>query len=80
MPANSVTMPMGISASPMLRAMPSASSRNIAPMSALAGSSARLFGPVTSRAMCGTISPIQPITPAIDTVSAETMVASAMMP
>lgn len=72
-------MPMGISKVKMSREKLSQKSRNIAPIIAELANTARLSAPKIKRAMCGTISPIQPMIPAIVTLSALTKVATRMM-
>ena len=79
MPNSEVTMPIGISKVKMSREKLSQNSRNIAPIIAELASTARLSAPNIKRAMCGTISPIQPMMHAIVTLSALMKVATRMM-
>lgn len=59
-------MPIGISKVKMSREKLPQKSRNIAPIIAELARTARLSAPKIKRAMCGTISPIQPMDDARD--------------
>jgi len=71
-------MPSGVSTRAVLRAAVSTISMKAAPSSIEAGSRRAKFGPISMRAICGIISPIQPMTPAIATMLAVISVAAAM--
>ena len=79
MPKSEVTMPIGISKVKTILEKLSQNSKNIAPIIAEAAKTAWLFAPKIKRAICGTISPIQPMMPAIVTLRALTKVATRMM-
>src|SRR5690606_15076261 len=68
-PKNAVTTPIGISAgAATVRARRSAAHRNAPPNSSDSGSSDRWLGPTSSRTVCGTMIPTNPISP--DTLTA----------
>src|ERR1700722_8488655 len=78
-PTSAVRIPSGISVAVMVRASVSIRSKNPSPSSAAAGMRRAKSGPTSVRAICGTTSPTQPMTPAVATLAEVTSVAATTM-